>query len=170
MRRVVVPTNEEEMRIVFDAVGRTVVIWALLEQMITLAATLCYHALGIKHPKGAHRKSLEAKVAYLRACLRDKVVLADYRDRGLALLDRVETLSETRHAMVHGATNKFLQGSGGVRFTRVFRIGNDDRLTVVDTDIAFDQLGGTVNQVVKLAMDFGALTVDLRTRFLPKTP
>lgn len=145
-------------------VGHIVVLWALLEMLLSRANSISYKLLGNTEIKGALDNPLERKVSYLRACLSEKSSMSDFKEQGLKLLDRIDALSDTRHTIVHGALGHLLGSPASTTFTRLRKLKGEDILTVVKSSLTLEQLADSVLKVNALTKDFARFTVDLHKR------
>jgi hypothetical protein len=95
------------------ALGRVTLAWAQID------TALDYCSLLLRDKYGGHAKwrelprtRLNQKIKFLRDCMNDNPSLATAKAEGLAIAADIETASEERHWLVHGAT--FVLGEGGL--------------------------------------------------------
>ena len=80
----------------------------MVERCIDYCIAIIYQRAGGKHIETEIPFALKRRVRFLRRCFQRLEPLAPFRPDAIKLLNRVESLTDTRHMLVHGCLSSIL--------------------------------------------------------------
>ena len=90
-----------------SSIGFLILNWAMIEACLDFNTAIIFHAAGGKHIDREIPMALKSKLKFLRRCFSQIDMLHPFADEAIGYLSRVQDLSQTRHAVVHGFASKY---------------------------------------------------------------
>jgi len=110
---------EEVIEPIYLGVGHLVVSWSFVEIALDHWITLVYHNVDGKKIEKQIPRNLTDKLQFLTRCFERIDALAPFSMECLPCLEKIETLSETRHFIVHGVLSHFEPTSQELLFVKL---------------------------------------------------
>ena len=111
--------DSQDLDTIAKAVGLVVLQWSQAEQSLELLVALLWQALGGQDHAKRIPKMLETKLKFVRECAAELPKLASHRQRIEELASTFESLSDTRHDLIHGAPASIATVEGAFVFSRL---------------------------------------------------
>lgn len=100
-------------------IGFVAVNWSLAEQMLDACVVTIYHDFAGNELALTLPRSFSQKIKYTRKAFLEIPKLKVFGEEGLALVDRMDTLSERRNALAHGVVTSVQATIGKFEMARL---------------------------------------------------
>lgn len=140
-KRLTLILRDDEFLGFCSAIGFVEVNWAFIEQQITHWCQLQFVTFKWRGKDGKDRdcpKPYSRKVRFLRGGFAKIPAMSSYSQEGIALLDRADELSETRHDLTH-AVITHMESKNGKYMMENLKVGRDGLQTI--KSVVFDVRG-----------------------------
>jgi len=149
-------------------VGAMVIYYAMLEHWIDGAVFCIFDRVeGAKAIRKQHPFNARDELDFLRESFTKLDQLAPFKDEALALLDKLDPLSDFRHDIVHGHIRRFDFSIGQLEFSRVVR-GDQRQPVRRSLTITAENLFLKGREILALVEPFMGLTHRLVAKFDPE--
>lgn len=97
--------DDEDLKPLCMAVGHITILWGITEYSLDLCISAFFHTCGGSKLKSFHElpRSLNKKIEFVRACVKNIPSLAEFQEEALELMDMISGLKEERHKLTHAA-------------------------------------------------------------------
>jgi hypothetical protein len=154
--------DAQDLDTLAKAVGLVVLQWSQTEQSLELLVAVLWQSLGGKSFAKRIPKMLETKLEFVRKCAAGTPALAAHRQRIEGLANSFESLSATRHDLIHGAPASIAAVDGAFVFARLeIRDGFHHHHEVRIEAEQYPQLTGRLVQLGKEAHELAASVFSL---------
>ncbi len=103
----------------FAALGRLTISWAHLELGLDSMIHVIHHGLGNRQYENETPRALSRKLKYLRKAFKRMPLPEETQAQLADWLDEIETASEARHDMIHGAVIEHSEETGDAQLIRL---------------------------------------------------
>lgn len=155
--------ENEDFNSLCTAIGFIVINWALAEQSLDLLVETIHRECAGKDIERNLPRAFSHKVRFLRKMFDKSVALQTFAEEGMKLLDRMESLAETRHDLVHGVVVSIETVNGKFPIDKLDYGTQEHAIRRIEFDPAtYDDL---TNKLVVLGKDLTMLGTSLGKRF-----
>ncbi len=131
----------DDLKQLYCAIGRAIVAWSTLERILDMCVLIIHGSYGLTLPYIKEiPRSLTNKTDFIKKALKDSDALRPLSNDGIKLMNKINTLKNSRHNLSHGMLLNIYSTSFDIqKFNYKERTFNDMKITIKLNDLL--QLG-----------------------------
>ncbi len=110
------------------SVGRIIVLWGLVDSLVTACVAELYHGAGGNVVRSELPRNWTDRTKFVRKCLNEIAALSEFRVEGIRLLDDLKRLAKLRDALCHGAIEELPSTEDSLILIQKFDVQNSKQI------------------------------------------